>query len=51
MCTILGCTAQVCLLAAVLYGSPSIVCPFPMPTAGGLLQWVLWRGEKPKNMS
>ena len=31
MCAILGCTAQVCLLAAVLCGSAAIVCPFPMP--------------------
>jgi hypothetical protein len=45
MSAILGCTAQVCLLAAVLYDSPAIVCPFPMYTAGGLLLWVLWRGE------
>jgi hypothetical protein len=36
MCAILGCTAQVCLLAAVLCGSPTIVCPFLMSTAGGL---------------
>ena len=28
MCAILGCTAQVCLLAAVLCGSPAVVCPF-----------------------
>jgi len=27
MCAILGCTAQVCLLAAVLCGSPAIVYP------------------------
>ena len=49
MCAILGCAAQVCLLAAVLCGSPAIVCPFPMSTAGGLLLWVVWRVEKPKN--
>ena len=49
MCTILGCAAQVCLLAAVLCGSAATVCPYPMSTAGGLLLWVLWRGEKPKN--
>ena len=36
MCVILGCAAQVCLLAAVLCGSPTIVCPFLMSTAGGL---------------
>jgi len=41
MCTILGCTAEVRLLAAVLCGSPAIVCPFPMFTAGGLLLWVV----------
>jgi len=41
MCDILGCTAQVCLLAAVLCGSPAIVCPFPMSTAVGLLLWVV----------
>jgi len=34
MCAVLGCTAQVCLLAALLCGS--IVCPFPMSAAGGL---------------
>jgi len=27
MCAILGCTAQVCLLIAVLCGSPAVVCP------------------------
>jgi len=48
MCAILGCAAQVCLLAAVLCGSPATVCPYPMYTAGGLLLWVLWKGEKPK---
>ena len=40
MCAILGCTAQVCLLAVVLCGSPLTVCPYPMSTAGGLLLWV-----------
>jgi len=49
MCAILGCAAQVCLLDAVLCGSPVTVCPFPMFTAGELLLWVLWSGEKPKN--
>jgi len=49
MCAILGYAGQVCLLAAVLCGSPATVCPYPMSTAGGLLLWVLWRGEKPKN--
>ena len=29
MCAILGCTGQVCLLAAVLCGSPATVCPYP----------------------
>jgi len=51
MCAILGCAAQVCLLAAVLCGSLVTVCPYPMSTAGGLSLWVLWRGEKPKNKS
>ena len=46
-----GGEALVCLLAAVLCGSPATVCPYPMSTAGGLLLWVLWRGEKPKNKS
>ena len=45
MCAIMGCAAQVCLLASVLCESPAIVCPFPMSTAGGLLLWVVWRGE------
>jgi len=36
ICAILGCAAQVCLLAAVLCGSPATVCPYPMFTAGGL---------------
>jgi len=36
MCVILGCAAKVCLLAAVLCGSPATVCPYPMSTAGGL---------------
>jgi len=49
MCAILGCAASVCLLPAVLCGSPATGCPYPMSTAGGLLLWVLWRGEKPKN--
>ena len=42
MCAILGCAAQVCLLAAVLRGSPTTVCPYPMSTAGGLLLWVVY---------
>jgi len=50
-CAILGCTAQVRLLASVLYGPPAIVFPFPMSIAGGLLLWVLWRGEKAINKS
>jgi len=41
MCAILGCAAQVCLLAAVLCGSPTTVCPYPMSTAGGLSLWVV----------
>ena len=41
VCAILGCAVQVCLLAAVLCGSPATVCPYPMSTAGGLLLWVL----------
>ena len=28
MCAILGCAAQVCLLATVLCGSPATVCPY-----------------------
>ena len=51
MCANLGCAAQVCLLTAILCGSAATVCPYPMSTAGGLLLWVLWRGEKPKNKS
>ena len=51
MCAILGCAAQLCLLAAVLCGSPATVCPYPMFTVGGVLLWVLWSGEKPKNKS
>jgi len=43
-----GGAAQVCLLAAVLCGSPVTVVPYPMSIAGGLLLWVLWRGEKTK---
>jgi len=35
-----GGAALVCLLAAVLCGSPAIVCPYSMSTAGGLLLWV-----------
>jgi len=45
MRTILGCTAQVCLLTAVLCGSPAIVFPFLMSAVGGLLLWILWRGK------
>ena len=30
MCAILGCAAQVCLLTAVLCGSPVTVCPYLM---------------------
>jgi len=41
LCAILGCAAQVCLLAAVLCVSPATVYPFPMSTAGGLLLCVL----------
>jgi len=39
-----GGAALVCLLAAVLCGSPANVCPYLMSTAGGLLLWVVWRG-------
>ena len=42
-----GGAALVCLLAAVLCGSPVTVFPYPMSIAG-LLLWVLWRGEKTK---
>ena len=41
-----GGAALVCLLAAVLCGSPATVFPYPMCIAGGHLLWVLWRGEK-----
>ena len=51
MCAILGCAAQVCMLAAVRCGSPATVCPYPMSTAGGLLLWALCRREKPKDKS
>ena len=43
-----GGAALLCLLAAVLCGSPVTVCPYPMSTASGLLLWVLWGGEKTK---
>ena len=43
-----GGAALVCLLAAVLCGSPVTVFPYPMSISGGLLLWVLWRGEKTK---
>ena len=43
-----GGAAQVRLLAAVLCGSPVTVFPYPMSIAGGLLLWVLWRGENTK---
>jgi len=36
-----GGAAVVCLLAAVLCGSPVTVCPYPMSIAGGLLLWVV----------
>ena len=41
MCAILGCTAQVRLLAAALCVSPAIVFPLPISTVGGLLLWVV----------
>jgi len=41
MCAILGCAAQVCLLTAVLCGSPVTVCPYMMSTGGVLLLWVV----------
>ena len=34
MCAIPGCAAQVCLLAAVLCGSPVTVFQYPMSIAG-----------------
>jgi len=43
-----GGAALVCLLAAVLCGIPVTVFPYPMSIVGGLLLWVLWRGEKTK---
>ena len=39
-----GGAALVCLLTAVLCGSPATVCPYLMSTAGGLLLWVLLSG-------
>ena len=46
MCAILGCAALVCLLAAVLCGSPATVCPYLMSTAGGILLWEHFLGVK-----
>jgi len=43
-----GGAALVFLLAAVLCGFPVTVFPYPISIAGGLLLWVLWRGEKTK---
>jgi len=36
------------LLATVLCGFPVTVFPYPISISGGLLLWVLWRGEKTK---
>ena len=41
MCAILGCAAQLWLLAAVLCWSPATVCSYPTSTAGGLFLWVV----------
>jgi len=41
MCVILGCTAQVRLLAAVLCGSPAIVFPFRCLLLVGFLLWLV----------
>ena len=43
-CAILGCAAQLCLLAAVLCGSTVTVIHYPMSIVGGLLLWVLLSG-------
>jgi len=40
-----GGPTPVCLLAAVLCGSPATVCPYPMYIAVGLSLWNLWSGE------
>ena len=36
MCAILGCAAEICLLADDLCECPAIVCQFPMSTAPGI---------------
>ena len=46
MCAILGCAASVCLLPAVLCGSPATGCPYPMSTAGGLFFYGFCGEEK-----
>ena len=43
-----GGESLVFLLAADLWGFPVTVFPYPMSIAGGLLLWVLWRGENTK---
>ena len=40
--------ALVFLLASVLCGFPVTVFPYPISISGGLLLWVLWRGERTK---
>ena len=37
LCAMLGCAAQICLLAAVLCGSPATVYPYPRSASVGLL--------------
>jgi len=46
-----GGAAVVCLLAAVLCGSPVTVFPYPMSVAGGLLCPVERRKKQKKNSS
>ena len=40
-----------CLHAAVLCGSPAVVCPFSMSNVEELWLCLLWIGEKEKNES
>jgi len=41
LCAILGCAAQVCLLAAVLCGSPATVCPYTMSTSTPIIKYCI----------
>ena len=50
MCASLGVqSSSRCLLAAVLWVSAAVVCPFSMSNAEELWLWLLWTGEKDKN--